>query len=614
MTETLPRAILQRCQTWQGKTALRYKTNGQYRDLSWNQLAEQILTFGRGLISLGLETGERVAILSANSPEWVFADLGTMTAGGVTVPVYHTEGPEAALHILRDSGSRFLFIRSQAAARELLPLLDRAPNLEKLILIEQHLDDPKVIAVDAFRHAGDANADRILQERLTAGNASDLATLIYTSGTTGPPKGVMLSHENMLKNIAACTQRFPIGENDQCLSFLPLSHVFERVNGYYLMLLQGATIAYAESVDTVPANLQEVGPTIAISVPRLFEKMYARVMERILSGPWVKKQLFFGALALTRKHLAETQAGRTPSGLLQAGDRLAKEKIFSKLTTALGGNLRFFVSGGAPLARDVAEFFHAVGLPIYEGYGLTETSSGIAVNNPVDFKLGTVGKAIPGTELKIAADGEVLIKGPGVTRGYWNRKDESESALQDGWFHSGDIGTLDADGFLTITDRKKDLIVTAGGKKVAPQILENGLKADKFIANAFVFGDRKPYLTALLVPNFENLESYAKLKKLPDLNHCDLICHSKILELVRRRVNQYQTDQASYQQIKRFTLLAEDFSSDMMTPTMKLKRKVVIERFSQVIEQMYLAQDHDRHDSGYCSTGAPTPPPAEGAG
>jgi long-chain acyl-CoA synthetase len=610
MPETLPRAILQRCQQWQGKTALRYKSNGQYRGLSWNQMAEQILSFGRGLISLGLESGERVAILAPNSPEWVFADLGTMAAGGLSVPVYHTEGPDAALHILRDSGSRFLFIRSLSTARELLPLLGQAPLLEKLILFEQHLDDPRVIAVDAFRHAGDASADRKLQERLAAGTASDLATLIYTSGTTGPPKGVMLSHDNIQKNIEACTQRFPVGENDQCLSFLPLSHVFERVNGYYLMLMQGATIAYAESVDTVPANLQEVGPTLAISVPRLFEKMYARVMERILSGSWLKKQLFFGALALTRKHLAETQSGRTPGRLLRAADRLAKAKIFSKLTAAVGGKLKFFVSGGAPLARDVAEFFHAVGLPIYEGYGLTETASGIAVNNPVACKLGTVGKAIPGTDLKIAEDGEILVKGPGVTRGYWNREEETSQALQDGWFHTGDIGTLDAAGYLTITDRKKDLIVTAGGKKIAPQILENGLKADKFIANAFVFGDRQPYLTALLVPNLENLESYAKLKKLPYLNHCDLVNHPKILDLVRRRVSLYQHDHASYQQIKRFTLLAEDFSGAMITPTMKLKRKIVTEHFSRVIEQMYLAQDHDRHDVGFCSSENPTKPHA----
>jgi long-chain acyl-CoA synthetase len=600
MTENLPRAILQRCQKWQGNTALRYKSGDQYRDLSWNQMAEQIMTFGRGLINLGLIAGDRVAILAPNSPEWVFADLGAMAAGGVTVPVYHTEGTGAAIHILKDSGSRFLFIHSQQFVRELLPLLDQVPQLERIILFNQHLDDPKVLALDAFRHAGDANADRTLQERLATGKPTDLATLVYTSGTTGTPKGVMLTHDNILANVAACSQRLTIDETDQCLSFLPLSHVFERVDGYYLMLLQGATIAYAESVDTVPVDLQTVGPTVAISVPRLFEKVYARVMERVLSGPWLKKQLFFGALAITRKHLAETQAGRIPSGMLERSAKLAREKVFSKLAAAVGGNLKFFVSGGAPLARNVAEFFHAVGLPIYEGYGLTETAAGIAVNNPTDMQLGTVGKAIPGTVLRIAGDGEILIKGPGVTQGYWNRDEETGNVLKGGWFHTGDIGTLDAAGFLTITDRKKDLIVTAGGKNIAPQIIENGLKADKFIANAFVFGDRKPFLTALLVPNFENLESYAKLKKLPYLNHCDLVSHPRILDLMRRRVSRFQEGQAAYRQIKRFTLLSADFSSDMITPTMKLKRKVVTEQFGKVIEQMYSAQDHGSHDSSFC--------------
>lgn len=600
MNETLPRIILQKCQERQGKTALRYKSNGQYRDLSWNQLAEQVLGFGRALVNLGLKTGDRAAILSANSPEWVFADLGIMAAGGLTVPVYHTEGPEAALHILRDSGSRFLFIRSQQAARDLLPLLDELPQLEKLILFEQHLDHPKVLALDAFRHAGDANADRSLQERLRAAKPDDLATLIYTSGTTGSPKGVMLTHANILSNIESCAQRLTVGEDDQCLSFLPLSHVFERVDGYYFMLVQGVTIAYAESVDTVPADLQTVGPTVVLSVPRLFEKVYARVMERILSGPWLKKQLFFTALSITRKHLAATQAGKTPGSLLDGTARLAREKIFSKLKVAVGGNLKFFVSGGAPLAGDVAEFFHAVGLPIYEGYGLTETAAGIAVNNPTELRLGTVGKAIPGTELKIAEDGEILIKGPGVTRGYWNRDEETSKVLQDGWLLTGDVGELDREGFLKITDRKKDLIVTAGGKNVAPQLLENGIKADKFIANAFIVGDRKPYLTALLVPNFDNLESYAKLKNLPYLNHCDLVSHPKVLDLIRRRVSRYQDDLASYQQIKRFTLLSEDFSNELITPTMKLKRKAVAEEFSKVIERMYAAKDHGSHDSGFC--------------
>jgi len=606
MTRTLPRAILDSCQKWQSHTALRHKVGGKYRDLSWNQFAEQILAYGRALIHLGLQPGDRVAIMSPNSPQWAFADLGIMAAGGLTVPVYHTEGLDAIRHILNDSGSRFLFLRSEHAARELLAS-DLPQFLEKLILLEGRCDDERVLHLDVFLHAAEGPDDRELHQRLEQGESENLATLVYTSGTTGTPKGVMLTHANILANVEACGQRFEVGPDDQCLSFLPLSHIFERVDGYYFMLLRGTVIAYAESIDTVPANLQEVGPSIVVSVPRLFEKMYARVMERVLAGSWIKKQLFFSALNLCRRHLQTEQAGRSPGRLLDAAARLARKKIFSKLRTPLGGHLQLFISGGAPLARDVNEFFHAVGLPIYEGYGMTETSAGIAVNYPGAMRLGTVGPAVPGTELKIAEDGEILIRGPGITQGYWNLPEATAELLTDGWLHSGDIGEIDARGFLTITDRKKDLIITAGGENIAPQVLENLFKSDKFIANAFIYGDRKPFLTALLVPNFDNLDSYAKHKGISYLNHCDLVTHPKVLDLIRRRVNRYQTGRPSFEQIKRFTLLSRDFSGDEVTPTLKLKRKVVREHFDEILEGMYLAKDQGVHDSGFCSDGKAPP-------
>jgi len=600
MSETLPRAILERCQRWQGETALRYKVGDAYRDLSWTQLAEQVLCYGRALVKLGLEPGERVAIMAPNGPDWAYADLGTMAAGGVTVPVYHTEGAAAALHILKDSGSRFLFIASRQLAEQLVTEHADELALEKLILLEGSCDAERVLDIEAFRHLGDAPADRTLQQRLAAGRGDDLATLIYTSGTTGLPKGVMLTHRGILTNVAACAERFPVGPGDQCLSFLPLSHVFERVDGYYFMLLQGATIAYAENIESVPVNLQEVGPTLAISVPRLFEKMYARVMDRVLTGPWLKKQIFFSALGVCRKYLQEQQAGRQPSGLVTAAAGLARKKIFAKLGQALGGNLKFFISGGAPLPPAIGEFFHAVGLPIYEGYGMTETGAGITVNTPEAFKLGTVGPAVPGIELKIAEDGEILVRGEGVCKGYWDKPEVTDAAIVDGWLHTGDIGVIDADGFLKITDRKKDLIITAGGENIAPQLIENRFKTDKFIANAFVYGDRRPFLTALLVPNFDNLENYARLKNLAHLNHCDLVNHPQVLDLIRRRIDRLQQGSPSFQHIKRFTLLSADFAGDEITPTMKLRRKVVKEHFASTIEQMYEAKDHGRHDVGFC--------------
>jgi long-chain acyl-CoA synthetase len=416
------------------------------------------------------------------------------------------------------------------------------------------------------------------------------------------PKGVILTHRNILANIEAAVRAFTIGPDDTCLSFLPLSHVFERVEGYYLMLHQGAVIAYAESIDTVPANLLEIRPTLVISVPRLYEKMFARIMERVLSGPWLKKQLFFGAIRVGRAYTREVLADREPALPLRLALAVARTLVFAKLKERLGGRLRFFISGGAPLVRNVAEFFLAADIPIYEGYGLTETAAGVTVNTPRELRLGTVGKPLFGAEIRLAEDGEILLRGPGVFSGYWNLPDATAEAFRDGWFQTGDIGELDRDGYLAITDRKKDLIVTAGGKNIAPQNLENRFKSDKYLSNAMVYGDRKPYLTALLVPNFENLEKYARYKKIDFLNHCDLVSHSRVLDLVRRRINRLQAELPSFTQVKRFTLLSRDFTGEEgeVTPTLKIKRKVVTMHFQQVLEGMYLAQGKGIHDSGFC--------------
>jgi long-chain acyl-CoA synthetase len=426
--------------------------------------------------------------------------------------------------------------------------------------------------------------------------------LIYTSGTTGLPKGVVLTHANILKNVEAVTTVFDIGPYDSCLSFLPLSHVFERVDGYYLMLLQGAVIAYAESIDTVPQDLVEVQPTIVISVPRLYEKMYARIMERVLEGSFIKKQLFFSALKIGSAYSKTILAGERPDRFLKFGIAVARRLVFSKLHQKLGGRLRFFISGGAPLVQNVSEFFHAAGLPIYEGYGLTETGAGISVNSEDNMRIGTVGKAFPGTEIRIAEDGEILLRGPGIFKEYWNLPEQSAEAFVDGWFKTGDIGEVDSDGFLSITDRKKDLIVTAGGENVAPQFLENLCKSDKYLSNAMVYGDRKPYLIALLVPNFENLEKYAKFKGIDYLNECGLISHPRILDLIRRRLDRLQAELPPYNQIKRFTLISRDFLGveGEVTPTLKIKRKVVSTRFEKLLEGMYLPKDFETHDSGFC--------------
>ncbi|PNU18612.1 long-chain fatty acid--CoA ligase [Geothermobacter hydrogeniphilus] len=600
MNNSIPTSILKLAPARAERTALRRKQNNVWVDISWKEFTSQIRRYAGGLQALGLKRGDRIAIMAPNCPEWAFADLAIMACGGLTVPVYHTEGPAAVAHILTDSGSRFLFIHDEAMAAELLQAEETLPQLEKIILLRGYLDRREVLPLDRF--LAPAVNDEMLQQSLDAIRRDDLASIIYTSGTTGPPKGVMLTHGNILSAIEAARDSFDIGEEDSCLSFLPLSHIFERVDGYYYMLQQGAVINYAEGIDSVPANLQEVSPTVVISVPRLFEKMYARVMERILSGPWLKKQLFFGALKAASAHLAAEQAGRTPSAGLTLVTRLARARVFSKLRQPLGGEIRFFVSGGAPLSRRVAEFFHAAGLPIYEGYGLTETAAGITVNNPRGTRLGTVGRVMSGTELQLATDGEILIRGKTVFKGYWQNPEKTAEVLIDGWLHSGDIGEIDQDGYLAVTDRKKDLIITAGGENIAPQIIENRLKSDKFITNAFLFGNRKPFLVALLVPNFDNLESYARRKNINYSDHCELVSNPQVLDLLRRRIERLQEGLPSFQHVKRFTLMSRDFAGDEITPTLKLKRKIVRERYQHLIDEMYRAEDHGIHDSGFCMT------------
>ncbi len=600
MHRNIPQTILDLAPERSHQTVMRTKVGDRWRDIDWQRFAHQVRRFAGGLLALGIEPGDRVAIMSPNRPEWAFADLAIMACGGVTVPVYHTESAEAAAYILNNSGSRFAFVRAIDEQRKIESQLPQLPDLEAVILIEGDSDHELVMPLRRF--LPDTIDDQLLDRRLAEVKRAELATIVYTSGTTGPPKGAMLTHDNILSAVEAAASIFEISPADSCLSFLPLSHVFERVDGYYFMLIQGATINYAESIDSVPVNLQEVSPTVVISVPRLFEKMYARVMERIGSGSWLKKQIFFAALKACTRHLHLELNGREIPGWLESVTRLARDKVFGKLRQPLGGNIRFFVSGGAPLARNVAEFFLAAGIPIYEGYGLTETAAGITANCAGQVRLGTVGRCMPNTELRIADDGEILIRGKTVFKGYWQNPVKSDEALRDGWFHTGDIGHLDQDGFLSITDRKKDLIITAGGENIAPQPIENRLKADKFIANAFVFGNRKPYLVALIVPNFDNLEKYARQKKLPYLDHCGLVTHPAILDLVRRRIDRLQTGQPGFMHIKRFTLMSRDFSGREITPTLKLKRKIIRDTYADLIERMYLPQDHGVHDAGFCLT------------
>ncbi len=589
---TLPQLVSHVVQRFDKPDALKYKREGRYVDISARQLQHEVESVGFGLLALGLERGERVAILSENRPGWALADLAILSAGGLTVPVYPTLVAEQVQYILQDCAARICVVSTREQLQKILSVRSATRLTHVITLDPLHHDDPAVLSLKQISALGEKKRDEspgLLRERLDTIDPYGVATILYTSGTTGRPKGVMLSHENILSNVRTALGPFALAPSDVALSFHPLSHIFERTAGYYAMLYAGATIAYAESIETVAQNMLEVRPTIVMSVPRLYEKMYARVMDAALAGPALRKRLFLWAKKVGER-VVDLRLSGTPVGrALAAQHALASPLVFAKLRTRTGGRLRFFISGGAPLSAKIAKFFWAADLPIYEGYGLTETSPVIACNMPAATRLGSVGKPIPGVEVRIAEDGEILVKGPNVMVGYFHMPEETAAALADGWFKTGDIGLLDKDGFLVITDRKKDLIKTSGGKYIAPQPIENRLKLSKFVSQAVVVGNRRKYASVLLVPNFENLRKQADRTGIPFTDNAGLLTHPDVRQIYEGIVDEVNAGLSHFETVKRFALLSEDFSieSGELTPTLKVKRKVVEAKYAEHIDALY---------------------------
>ena len=588
---TLVQLFFDAVQRYQRPDAVQSKVNGAYQPISHAVLATRVRHIALALRALGIERGGLVGILSENRPEWAIADYACLTTGLVDVPVYPTLPAEQIAYILKDAGAIALFVSTEVQAAKVAAVRQQLPALRHVIGFGERTWPGVDTTFASLEQRGKASETSPLIERYRAeANAvqpDDLATLIYTSGTTGEPKGVMLTHDNFYSNVKASSDLLPF-RDDVALSFLPLSHVFERM-GDYLMMGCGVSIAYAESLDTVPTNMQEVRPTVMMSVPRLYEKMYARVLENALAGGAVKKRIFFWARRVADKWADETLAGRTPGGMLAFAYRLAQKLVFSKLKARTGGRMRYFVSGGAPLAPTINKFFYAAGLTILEGYGLTETSPVIAVNTPKDFRIGTVGKPIPGVEVMIAADGEILTRGPHVMKGYYNKPDATREAIDaEGWLHTGDIGEL-RDGFLAITDRKKDIIVTAGGKNIAPQPIENMIKTNKYISQAVVLGDKRKFPVVLVVPNFEQLEKWAKIKNLLWTDRRQLLNLPLVQAKMDKEVLQKLTGLASFETPKKVGLLETDFTieSGELTPSHKVKRRVIEKRYAARIERLY---------------------------
>ncbi len=570
-----------------------HKSKGRYQPISWSEAAEWVTACASAMLVSGIRLGDRIAILSENRPEWAVTDLAALTCGAVSVPIYATDTAAEISYILRDSGATFLFLSSETQLRKLDAVRETLNHPLQVITFDSLMGRAADASFyDAWLREGRRHADAQqteLASRLARLTSDDPATIIYTSGTSGTPKGVILTHRNFLTNCASVAQVVPIDEHDIHLSVLPLSHVFERMAGYYLMMQQGATVAYAESLEQVAQNICEVRPTVMCAVPRLYEKIYARILEARHEGPAPKRFMarwLVGAAQQLSKSMVENRAIPTA---LRIGGAVARRVLGAKLRKQLGGRLRFFVSGGAPLSLEIAAFFEAMGVIILEGYGLTETSPVITVNTLTARKLGTVGRPIPGVEVRIMPDGEIETKGPHVMRGYFNNPAATAEILRDGWLATGDIGHLDIDGFLSITDRKKDLIITAGGKNVAPQKLENLLKADPLINQVFVYGDRRPYLVALVVPHFERLAEEARRKNIPCEPRPQLVRHPAMQQLVTERVHRLCEHLATYEQIKYCALLDREFTreEEEMTPTLKLRRKVIGDKYQSLIESMY---------------------------
>ncbi len=591
MVETLSRAVLHILKEYAAKPdLLQYRTDGGYVPISTDDAGRRMRALALGLGELGCGPGRKLAILSENRPEWILTDLANLCLGGVTVPIYPTIVSPQIKYILEDSESSVIVCSTPALREKIEAIRAELPGITHYLTMESEAPAGFLTLADVMRRGERIERERpeLFEAQALAVRPEDLASIIYTSGTTGIPKGVMLTHGNFTSNIDAMDRVTDFNKTDTMLSFLPLSHVLERMTTF-AFLYKGASMAYAESVERVADNLLEVRPTIMVSVPRLFEKIYAKVMDNVLAGSALKKKIFFWAVQTGLLHARRTVAGQKIPAWLAFRRRLAHKLVFHKILEKTGGRIKFMVSGGAPLSGDIAEFFYAIGVIILEGYGLTETAPVVACNTFDRIRFGTVGPIVPGVQVRIAEDGEILVKGPNVMKGYYKKPLETAEVIVEGWFHTGDIGFLDADGFLTITDRKKDLIVTAGGKNIAPQPIENSLKRIPAVANAVVVGAKRKFISAIIVPEKDKLIALAQQNGLTFASYAELLAAPEITKLILETIDKATPDLAPYEKIKKLILLDRDFEIDReeLTPTLKIKRNKVEEKYKDLIDALY---------------------------
>lgn len=582
---------------YSSKAALKEKVNGSYRAVTYQEMKERVEQLAAYFIATGFAAGERVALLAENRSEWPISDLGLISAGLVNVPIYPTLTPQQIAYILNDSSCSAVIVSTRYQLEKIQQIVKDCPALKQIVMLDTLSEVPMIeglIQIDFATVLSQGEAalrqdPAPVQQRIADAQEEDLVSIVYTSGTTGHPKGVMLSHQNFASNARAAGAAIGFDYTHTTLSFLPLSHVLERVVNYVIQYC-GATVAYAESIDTLSQNMQEIQPTAFIGVPRVFEKIHARIMHTISQEKPLKRKLFQWALEIGEQVAEYRIHGQTPPPLLMGKHRLADRLVFEKIRARTGGNLRFAVSGGAPLQQELARFFFAVGIDIYEGYGLTESSPVICINRPSAVRFGSVGQAIAGVDVQIAEDGEILARGPNIMTGYFNNPQASAEVLDaEGWLHTGDIGELDSEGFLRITDRKKEIIVMSNGKNVAPQPIENLLKASPYIEQAVLVGNNQKYMAALIYPNYLALETLAREQGIPFNQDHDLARNTQIHRLLGAEIARLTETFARYEQIKKFALLEEELTQDngCLTPTLKFKRRVINQKYAQQIADLF---------------------------